>query len=129
MRVAAIDGADVHQPADLPGTRIQLGGGSRADLTFTMPTTPVVLHAGPVGIVYSPDGRSDTPHAAEPATFDPISYGTPTATTIPTGITADRRYTLRIDERLRFYSGRFVVGYTLNDALYPRHPGPAGHRR
>ncbi|GAB3849328.1 multicopper oxidase family protein [Dactylosporangium cerinum] len=122
VRVAAIDGTDIHQPADLPGTRILLGGGSRADLIFTMPTTPVVLRAGTVGIVYSPDGRADTHTVAVPAQFDPATYGTLTATTVPTGGAPDRHYTLRIDERLRFYDGRFVVGYTLNDALYPDTP-------
>jgi FtsP/CotA-like multicopper oxidase with cupredoxin domain len=122
VRVAGIDGTDIHQPGDLPGTRILLGGGSRADLTFTMPSTPVVLRAGPVGIVYSPDGHTDTATAAVPDQFDPARYGTPTTTTVPTTGSANRQYTLRIDERLRFHDGRPVVGYTLNNTLYPDTP-------
>jgi FtsP/CotA-like multicopper oxidase with cupredoxin domain len=122
VRVAAIDGTEVSQPGDLPGARILLGGGSRADITLTMPSTPVVLRAGAVGVVYSPDGRASAPTSATPAQFDPASYGKPTTTTVPTDGAADRHYTLRIDERLRFYDGRPVVGYTLNNALYPNTP-------
>ncbi|MEV6928928.1 multicopper oxidase family protein [Dactylosporangium sp. NPDC051485] len=122
VRVAAIDGTDVHEPGVLPGARILVGGGARYDLVFTMPDQPVTLRADGPGIVYSPHGDAGPDHAAAPAMLDPARYGTPAATAFGTDSRFDRRFTLRLDERLGFYDGRPAVRYTLNDATFPDVP-------
>ncbi|MEV8516822.1 multicopper oxidase family protein [Dactylosporangium sp. NPDC051484] len=123
VRVAAIDGADVHEPGVLPGVRILVGGGSRYDLVFTMPDGPVTLRADGPGIVYSPHGDAGPDRGtAVPAVLDPARYGSPAGTPFGTGSRFDRRFTLRLDERLGFYDGRPSVRYTLNDATFPDVP-------
>jgi FtsP/CotA-like multicopper oxidase with cupredoxin domain len=122
-RVAAIDGTDVHEPAELPGVRILVGGGARYDLTFTMPDRAVTLRADGPSIVYSPNGDAG-PNGGDtvPALFDPAHYGTPAGTPFGVGSRFDRRFTLRIDERIGFYDGRPAIQYTLNGASFPHVP-------
>jgi FtsP/CotA-like multicopper oxidase with cupredoxin domain len=123
LRVVAIDGTDVHEPNVLHGVRILVGGGARYDLAFTMPDRPVVLRADGPTIVYSPDGTADPGRESPPpALLDPARYGTPATT--PFGATSefDRRFTLRVDERLGFYDGRPAVRYTLNNQSFPNVP-------
>ncbi|GAA1501529.1 hypothetical protein GCM10009827_011310 [Dactylosporangium maewongense] len=123
VRVVAIDGTGVHEPGVLPGVRILVGGGARYDVEFTMPDAPVTLRADGPGIVYSPSGDAGPDRAAkEPALLDPARYGTPAATPFAAGSHFDRRFVLRIDERLGFYDGRPAVRYTLNDASFPDVP-------
>lgn len=43
-QVAAIDGEAIHQPDELSGQLLKIGGGGRYDLVFTMPDDPVTLH-------------------------------------------------------------------------------------
>lgn len=122
-RVVAIDGTDVHEPGTLPGVRILVGGGARYDLVFTMPDQPVTLRADGPSIVYSPHGDAGLDRGtAAPAVLDPARYGTPTATSFGAGSRFDRRFTLRIDERLGFYDGHPAVLYTLNGASFPDVP-------
>ncbi|WP_238008681.1 multicopper oxidase family protein [Dactylosporangium sp. AC04546] len=123
VRVVAIDGTDVHEPGVLPGVRIRAGGGSRYDLVFTMPDRPVTLRADGPGIVYSPHGDAGPDQqGAAPAVLDPARYGTPAGTEFGAGSRFDRRFTLRVDERLGFYDGRPAVLYTLNGASFPDVP-------
>ncbi|SDY09852.1 Multicopper oxidase with three cupredoxin domains (includes cell division protein FtsP and spore coat protein CotA) [Micromonospora pattaloongensis] len=123
VRVVAIDGADVHEPNVLSGVRILVGGGARYDLAFTMPDQPVVLHADGPTIVYSPDGNAGPGRvSAAPALLDPARYGTPAATPFGADSHFDRRFTLRVDERLGFYDGRPAVRYTLNNESFPDVP-------
>ncbi|MFG2059568.1 multicopper oxidase family protein [Micromonospora sp. NPDC048930] len=123
VRVVAIDGTDIHEPQVLDRVRILVGGGARYDLAFTMPNQPVVLRADGPTIVYSPDGNAGPGREGPaPALLDPARYGTPAST--PFGATSDfdRRFTLRVDERLGFYDGRPAVRYTLNGASFPDVP-------
>ncbi|MFE9655910.1 multicopper oxidase family protein [Micromonospora sp. NPDC006431] len=123
VRVVAIDGTDVHEPGLLKGVRILVGGGARYDLTFTMPDQPVVLRADGPAIVYSPDGNAGPDHAGPaPALLDPARYGTPAATPFGAASHVDRRFTLRVDERLGFYDGRPAVRYTFNNRSFPDVP-------
>ncbi|MGI5239808.1 multicopper oxidase family protein [Dactylosporangium sp. CA-139066] len=123
VRVVAIDGTDVHEPGVLSGARILVGGGARYDVEFTMPDAPVTLRADGPAIVYSPGGDAGPDRAATaPALLDPARYGTPAATPFAPGGRFDRRFVLRIDERLGFYDGRPAVRYTLNGASFPDVP-------
>ncbi|MCW3839858.1 multicopper oxidase family protein [Micromonospora yasonensis] len=123
LRVVAIDGTDVHEPNVLHGVRILVGGGSRYDLAFTMPDQPVVLRADGPTIVYSPDGNAGPGRESPaPALLDPARYGTPAATPFGAASHVDRRFTLRVDERLGFYDGRPAVRYTLNNRSFPDVP-------
>lgn len=123
VRVVAIDGTDVHAPGTLDGVRILVGGGARYDLAFTMPDRPVMLHSDGPTIVYSPDGTAGpSRESAAPPQLDPARYGTPAATPFGAASRFDRRFTLRIDERLGFYDGRPAVRYTLNNRSFPDVP-------
>ncbi|MFG3691068.1 multicopper oxidase family protein [Micromonospora sp. NPDC047740] len=123
VRVVAIDGTDVHEPNLLKGVRILVGGGARYDLAFTMPDRPVVLRADGPAIVYSSDGHAGPGHAGPaPALLDPARYGTPAATPFGAAGHVDRRFTLRVDERLGFYDGRPAVRYTFNNRSFPDVP-------
>ncbi|MFJ8582293.1 multicopper oxidase family protein [Micromonospora sp. NPDC093277] len=123
VRVVAIDGTDVHEPSVLDGVRILVGGGARYDVAFTMPDQPVVLHAGGPTIVYSPGGNAGPGREGPvPALLDPARYGTPAATPFGAASHVDRRFTLRVDERLGFYDGRPTMRYTLNNRSFPDVP-------
>ncbi|MGR6319375.1 multicopper oxidase family protein [Micromonospora soli] len=123
VRVVAIDGTGVHEPNILNGVRILVGGGARYDLAFTMPDQPVVLHADGPTIVYSPDGNAGPGgEGPAPALLNPARYGTPATTPFGTASHVDRRFTLRVDERLGFYDGRPAVLYTLNNRSFPDVP-------
>ncbi|MFU8875461.1 multicopper oxidase family protein [Micromonospora sp. SL4-19] len=123
LRVVAIDGTDVHEPNILNGVRILVGGGARYDLAFTMPDQPVVLRADGPTIVYSPDGNAGPGRESPvPAVLDPARYGTPAGTPFGADSHFDRRFTLRVDERLGFYDGRPAVRYTLNNRSFPDVP-------
>ncbi|MCW3820469.1 multicopper oxidase family protein [Micromonospora sp. DR5-3] len=123
LRVVAIDGTDVHEPNLLKGVRILVGGGARYDLAFTMPDQPVVLRADGPTIVYSPDGNAGPGRESPPpALLDPARYGTPAATPFGAASHVDRRFTLRVDERLGFYDGRPAVRYTFNNRSFPDVP-------
>ncbi len=82
FRVLAIDGTDLNEPGEIGEETLELAGGGRYDVGFTMPATPVGLSlegGGPV-LALSADGTADPPTATPTRDFDPASYGRPAAT-------------------------------------------------
>jgi len=127
-RLVAIDGTDVHRPGLLRGQRLQLAGGGRYDVAFTMPDEPVLvapLGAGgdAAGLLLSPDGGTTLPAdlRAGPE-LDITSYGKPTKT--PFGPTShfDRQFTQVLDSQLGFFDGGLDYVYTVNGRTYPDIP-------
>ncbi|HEX6444966.1 MAG TPA: multicopper oxidase family protein [Streptosporangiales bacterium] len=127
FRVAAIDGTDLHEPGLLvSGTRVALGAGGRADLTFTMPDHAVRLTdlVGPrASLVLSPGGTDvPTPPVARGPLFDPTHYGTPAPTPFGADSRFDRRFTLTLDDGPGFYDGRFLFRPTIDGHVFPDTP-------
>lgn len=127
FRVAAIDGAELHQPGDLPsGTLVRIGSGGRTDLAFTMPNHPVRLTFTDDpnnGLVLSQDGAGSapTPSLAGPV-FDPTHYGTPAPTPFSAASHFDRDFRLILDDGPGFYDGGFEFRLTINGRVYPDTP-------
>ncbi|WP_051852604.1 multicopper oxidase family protein [Streptomyces aureocirculatus] len=125
FRVAAIDGGELHGPGEIRGKALPMAAGGRYDLTFTMPAHPVELRRADTGgpaLVLSPDGRGRAPAQATNGTFDPASYGTPTATPFGPGTRYDRHFTLNIDSSFGFFDGRPALRYRINGRVFPDIP-------
>ncbi|WP_319958452.1 multicopper oxidase family protein [Micromonospora yasonensis] len=127
FRVAATDGTEINQPGELPaGTRIPVGTGGRADLTFTMPDGPVRLtdlEDPNAGLVLSPDGTASAPAPpADGPLFERWTYGAPAPTPFGAKSTFDRQFTLVLDDRPGFYDGQFVGLRTINGKVFPDTP-------
>ncbi|WP_245954332.1 multicopper oxidase family protein [Paenibacillus flagellatus] len=129
FQVAAIDGTDIHEPADLSDSRLELAAGGRTDVTFVMPDTAVGLsrQTGPFVqdgnvLVISPSNGGMPPDAVKGSVFDPASYGTPMRTKFGPGTRYDRNYKLVFDNRLGFYNGTFTFVQTINGRVFPDAP-------
>ncbi|WP_276357499.1 multicopper oxidase family protein [Cohnella caldifontis] len=129
FQVAAIDGTDIHDPAELTNTRLDLAAGGRYDVTFMMPDAAVGIsrQTGPFSqegnvLVISPSNEGMPPDAVKVPVFDPASYGTPAKTEFGPDTRYDRSYKLVFDNRLGFYNGRFTFVQTINGRVFPDAP-------
>ncbi|WP_239615748.1 multicopper oxidase family protein [Cohnella mopanensis] len=125
FQVTAIDGTDLHESDELQTTSITLTTGGRADLTFLMPDHPVFLSVGgskKLGILLSRDGSGNIPDIPDNEDFDPLAYGTPTATPFDIHSDFDREFELILDNKLSFYNGQFGFLYTINGEVFPETP-------
>jgi FtsP/CotA-like multicopper oxidase with cupredoxin domain len=130
-RVAAIDGTDLNQPGELDGQRLHLAGGGRYDLTFTMPSSPVLLTqpgragADPAdrpGLLLSADGAGEPPAPRAGPEFDPIAYGQPAATPFGPSSHFDRSFSVTLDIGFGFYDGQPVGVWKINGRTFPDTP-------
>ncbi|GAA4190087.1 multicopper oxidase family protein [Microbispora amethystogenes] len=117
-RIAAVDGGDVPGATDLDGARLHLAAGGRYDLTFTVPSGPVLLTAGdrPTLLV---NGPATPPPAAGPV-VDITRYGTPAA--LPARF--DRETTWVLDKTLAVSGGLPRLAQTVNGKAWPNIPTP-----
>jgi FtsP/CotA-like multicopper oxidase with cupredoxin domain len=129
FQVAAIDGTDLHEPGTLENTRLELTTGSRFDVTFIMPDSPVFLSVGNfkgLGLFMSPDGSGDIPDLsrafAAASVFHPSAYGGQTETSFAVDSDFDREFTMVLDNGLGFYNGRLDYQYTINGEVFPNTP-------
>jgi FtsP/CotA-like multicopper oxidase with cupredoxin domain len=113
-RLLAIDGADVHGPAEVTGKSVQITAGGRADLEVTAPAR-VQLGGNPAVVV----GAGAAPVAKPPGVLDPLTYGTPSPTALGP-VTRSFRYD--IGRRLGFVDGRPGNWWTVNGHLLPDMP-------
>ena len=124
FRVVAIDGTELNGPTPLEGTTLELAGGGRYDVEFTMPAKPVVLALADTAarLAFSPDGSADPQAAPVGREFDPLTYGTPAST--PFGIAShfDRRFTFEIGRKPGFYDGHPGLQWTINGGIFPDVP-------
>lgn len=121
----AIDGTDLNAPTPLERTSLQLAGGRRYDVGFTMPARPVRLSIPDTraALVLSPDARADVPPAAAPGpVFDPLRYGRPAATPFDASSRFDRRFRFEIGRKPGFFDGRPGLQWTINGGIYPDVP-------
>jgi FtsP/CotA-like multicopper oxidase with cupredoxin domain len=120
-RVLAIDGTDLDGPTPLRDTALELAGGGRYDVGFTMPATPVALRlrGSDASLVL---GSGTPPETTPRRTFDPASYGRPAHTPFGASSRFDRRFTMRIGKKFGFMDGRLGFHWSLNGGVYPDVP-------
>ncbi|NES16908.1 MULTISPECIES: multicopper oxidase family protein [Micromonospora] len=130
LRVAAVDGRDLHQPGQVSDVGLRLPGGGRYDLVFVMPDTPVALvvdndHHG--GLRLRPDtGTADGDVAGDDTSgwpeLDLLRYGTPAAVPFHAGSDADRHFTMVLDRGAAMVDGRPAYAQTVNGRGHPSIP-------
>jgi FtsP/CotA-like multicopper oxidase with cupredoxin domain len=121
FRVLALDGSDLHGPSPLAGVAIEVAAGGRADLGFTMPSSPVrlSLENAAAGLALSADGRGELPAETPDETFDPLRYGRAVRTPFDASSSFDRRFELRIGRKPGFLDGRPGLQWTIDGRIYP----------
>jgi len=125
FEVLAIDGIDLHGPTPLERKLVPVPAGSRYDLGFTMPRTPVRLdlfesHAA---LVLSPDGETaPAPDDEDWPDFDPLGYGSPAPTPFSAASHFDRTFVLKIQRKLGFQNGSPGFHWAIDGGIYPHVP-------
>ena len=118
-RVLAVDGADLHEPADVRGDGVLVTAGGRVDLLVTAPAR-VDVGGGTALVIGSPG--TDIHATPQPeADVDLLSYGSPA----PLPVDADhpdRRFTYDIGRRWWVVDGRPGFWWTINGHLFPDLP-------
>ena len=124
FRVAAIDGTDLHEPAPLADTALDLAAGGRYDVTFRMPRRPVVVGIPDTNarLVLSAFGRASAPSLDPERVFDASVYGAPAATPFTAQSRFQRSFEYRIGRKLGFRDGRPGWQWTVNGGIYPDVP-------
>ncbi len=124
FRVVAIDGTDLVGPGLLTGRTLELAGGGRYDVAFTMPSTPVKLavEGTIVGLALSADGNANPPGPPPGPEFDPSGYGKPGPTPFDAASHFDRTFQLNISRKPGFFNGSPGKQWALNGGIYPRVP-------
>ncbi|MBB6673966.1 multicopper oxidase family protein [Cohnella nanjingensis] len=123
FKVAAIDGTDINEPAELTNRRLVLAAGGRYDVAFTMPDKPVYVSTDPSsGMLLSADGKGSVPEAKTDSVFDPLTYGSPLKTLFDATSQFDRNFTMVFDNKLGFYDGGFERLFTINGEVFPNTP-------
>jgi FtsP/CotA-like multicopper oxidase with cupredoxin domain len=124
FRVVAIDGTDLDRPSPLVGEGLELAGGGRYDVEFTMPRRPVAvaLDGTNVRVSLSPDGSGDVRPRPSRHLFDPLSYGRQRATPFGLSSRFDRRFELNLSRKPGFFDGRPGLQWALNGHIYPDVP-------
>jgi FtsP/CotA-like multicopper oxidase with cupredoxin domain len=120
--VVAIDGAEI-RPAPVPaGEAIEIGAGGRYDLRFKMPSGPAGVEAvsTKAAVVFSPNGQGELPASPSRPVFDLAARAQ--ARPAGLGLKFDRRFELKINQKIGFLNGRPGRHWALNGKLYPRVP-------
>jgi hypothetical protein len=89
-----------------------------------MPKGPVAvgLTDAPARFVFSADGRTDAPPLTAGTRFDPLAYGQLSPRPFDLDSHFDRRFRLRITQKLGFLDGKPGRHWALNGRLFPRIP-------
>jgi FtsP/CotA-like multicopper oxidase with cupredoxin domain len=122
--VVAIDGTDLNEPPPVTNATLEIAGGGRYDIAFTMPETPVRLSlvGTKAGLALSSDGAARPPAQAPGPPLDPLTYGLPSQTQFDSTSRFDRRFDLTVGRRPGFYDGRPGLQWTINGGIYPDVP-------
>lgn len=124
FRLAAVDGQDLHEPAEVSERSINLGGGGRADLEFTMPPHPVRL-GGPAtrtALVLSPDGVSTVDQPKSAPELDLTTYGKPRPTPFGPDSAYTKHFTVDLDQGVGFHAGGLGFLWTVDGRVFPDAP-------
>ncbi|ROP34039.1 multicopper oxidase family protein [Couchioplanes caeruleus] len=125
FRVVGIDGTPVNGPGEITGKLLELGGGARNDVEFTMPATPVRLAATNFpdkGVLFTPDGSGDLEAVVTGDKLDTNSYGTPAPTPFGRDTKPSQTVEWVMDNHFGFFDGGFHMVFTVNGKLFPDVP-------
>jgi len=129
FRVSAIDGWDIHQPEEVTGVRLKIGGGGRYDVTFTMPDHPVTLvlqgedFKAEAHIVFSKDGQGTADLRIGGEILDPLQYGAPAPAPFDETTRFDREFLMVLDQiYIGNYNGRTNLLWAINGEVFPHTP-------
>lgn len=129
FRVAAIDGWDIHQPEEVSGMRLKIGGGGRYDVTFTMPDHPVTLALheetaeAVAHVVFSGDGQGPADPRIGGEVLDPLAYGSPAPVPFDETTAFDREFLVVLDQiYFGHYNGRANTLWAINGEVFPDTP-------
>ena len=124
FRVVAIDGTDLNEPQPIENTILNVPGGGRYDVAFTMPPSAVELGIPDyaAALALSPDGQGDLPPPTGGTEFDPAAYGRPTETPFDASSRFDRQFVFDIGRKPGFLDGRPGMHWTINGGIYPDVP-------
>ena len=124
FRVVAIDGTDLVGPTPLRDVAVAVAGGGRVDLAFTMSARAVRLALLGTGVALelNPSGEPGIAAPEPRRSFEPWSYGRPTATPFDASSHFDRRFRLEIGRKPGFLDGRPGFQWTINGGIYPHVP-------
>ncbi|MEV6863615.1 multicopper oxidase family protein [Streptosporangium subroseum] len=117
-RLTAVDGRDLTRPGRLDDRRLRLAAGGRYDLTFTMPSRPVLLSVDgrdDLGLLVT-GGEGAAPPPARGPVLDITSYGQ--AAPSSTG-PFDREITWVLDRRFALLDGVPMLAHTVNGRVWP----------
>jgi FtsP/CotA-like multicopper oxidase with cupredoxin domain len=124
-RLLAVDGNDLHEPAPVGGTAVDVTAGGRADLEVVPPAAGGAVRVeigGASALLVGPPGAPAPPPTRQPdAVLDLLHYGTPA----PLGFdpaTASRTFDYAIGRRPGFVEGRPGLWWTVNGHLFPDLP-------
>jgi FtsP/CotA-like multicopper oxidase with cupredoxin domain len=120
FRLLAVDGTDVHQPADTSDRSVTLTAGARADLEVRALGDGAAVRiqlSKATAVIIGPPG-ADAPTPPQPAAeLDLLAYGAPA----PLGFDpahAARRFDYVIDRRPGFVKGRPGMWWSINGHLF-----------
>lgn len=123
FRVLALDGTDLNEPGELRDVAVEVPGGGRVDLGFTVPASPVWLSLAESGAALAFNTARPVPAGGqELPTFDPLGYGRPVRTPFDASSTFDRRFGLEISRKPGFFDGRPGRQWALNGRIFPDVP-------
>jgi FtsP/CotA-like multicopper oxidase with cupredoxin domain len=120
-RVLAVDGTDVHRPAQVAGEGVVVTAGARADLEVVVPEQGARVELAGSAVVLGRPGAT-VPKEPAPSSFvDLLTYGEPAPTRLA-GAEADRRFDYVIGRRPGFLDGRPGMWWTVNGRMWPDVP-------
>ncbi len=124
FEVAAVDGRDLNDPAQVSDRYVEVAAGGRVDLVFSVPPAGAVrLGAGGGGtsLVVGPEGAAAPGEARPRAELDLLAYGAPAPTAFDPW-SADRVFDYEIGRRPWFLDGRPGLWWTVNGNVFPNVP-------
>ena len=121
--VLALDGTDLNEPSPIENDTLEIAGGGRVDIAFTVPRAPVWISLAEteVGLALNADGVK-RPLAEPSDEFNPAGYGERAATPFEASSRFDRRFELTIGRWPGFLDGRPGLQWTINGAIFPHVP-------
>jgi FtsP/CotA-like multicopper oxidase with cupredoxin domain len=125
FRVLAIDGTELSGPEPIQDVALEVAGGGRTDVGFTMPASPVWLSLENTGaaLALNAGGAGPPPAETELPAFDPITYGRPTHGPPSLAVGPfDRSFELEISRKPGFFDGRPGRQWAINGRIFPDVP-------
>ena len=124
FRVLAIDGTELHEPGELENVALPVAAGGRIDVGYVQPPNGVrvAIEGTETAIGFGPSGGPAPDEVPPTATFDPLTYGTPSATPFDATSTFDRRFEMTITRKPGFFDGSPGLQWAINGGIYPDVP-------